>query len=243
MASNVKGLMGEHMVDYCELARLKGAWLHDETSGKYKPPSVRKLNRNQQPVHLDPTKISLADINHPRIDAVWKHNGRYTVTEAKASINLFTVKGGGELKEKHGNIPTAKMADKTLHYLLGSSKGAAGGPSMTQMSMDWIRSRAPKEGIGAIAQQNLERGSITRHVVLVTLDAKGATEHVEALAVLLSPAGSSVPAHLTHGFTRDWVARDIDAVVKARNAVFRKPQSSGTGSSKVARPSRGKGKS
>jgi len=114
---------------------------------------------------------------------------------------------------------------------------------MTQMSWEWVKDRCQREGISSQAQQALRAQKAIRRVVLVTLDAEGAAEHAEALVALLSPAGSNVPAHLTHGFTREWGARDIDAVEKARNAVFRKPQSSGTGSSKVARPSRGKGKS
>jgi hypothetical protein len=172
MASNVKGMMGEHMVDYHELKRLKGTWPHDQTSGTYNPVSVRKLNRNQQPVHLDPIKINLADITRPGIDAVWGHNGQYTVTEAKTSINLFAVEGGGKLKEKHGNIPTVQMADKTLHYLLGSSKGAAGGHPMTQMSWEWVKDRCQREGISSQAQQALRAQKAIRRVVLVTLDGR-----------------------------------------------------------------------
>jgi hypothetical protein len=133
----------------------------------------------------------------------------------------------GKKKEKDGVIPAAKLGNPQLrlHYLLGSSKGAVGGPPLTQMSRDWIRDRAQREAIDAKAKRCLTEGREIRRVVLVTLmESDGARDHAEATT------WDSKTSHETHGITQTWNAADIDAVVEARNKVFttKKPSSTQT---------------
>ena len=220
MASLEKGLIGEHVVDYHEAKRLGGHWQHDNTTGQWAPASTAKINRDKRPVVL-----SLADlkkVNKPGIDAVWEHNGSYTVTEAKASESIAVAYGFGKYKVKKGLIPdVGKLTNRDhelLHFLLSdaSDKADQGWPMM-QMSTKWVQNRAPAERLDLAATAALENNQCARRVVLVTSESSGALDHATALADihLLKPEPER-HQHPDHGVLREWSGGDIDTVERAR---------------------------
>lgn len=221
LASQEKGLIGEHVVDYHELKRLCGGWPHDKQSGKWSPETVKKLNCDKRPVNL--ALHDLPKVNHAGIDAVWQHGQQITVTEAKASASIGAVYGLGKFKEKKGQIPvvTGLSPDhQMLHYLLSDSSDKKGMQTpLMQMGVKWVEDRARKEGIGSTAKRLAERESknYSRRVVLVTLESQGALDHIEALAdVHVGKSGAEVHAHSDHAVTKVWEAAAIDAVDAAR---------------------------
>jgi hypothetical protein len=222
LAAREKGLIGEHVADYHEARRLGGAWPHDRTGGAWSPVTVRKLNVDKRPVNL--SLQDLPKVNRPGIDAVWEHQGRYTVTEAKASASIAAAHGFGKYKEGKGIIPVVRGLNpdhQLLHYLLSDSsdKGGAQGPLM-QMSKGWVEDRSRREGLQpsvatSLAERNAARFS--RRVVLVTFEADGAVDHAEALGdAHLGKTAAEVHSHMDHSVTREWEAAAIDAVEAAR---------------------------
>jgi len=225
--NQVKGLIGEHVVDYHELKRLGGDWTHDEPKGHWSPKSVKKLNdqRRGDNQHKGPIHIVLSDlgeINRPGIDAVWEHGGQYTVTEAKASASMGAVYAFGKYKEKQGWIPTitgVSTSIQELHYVLAdySDKGDKETPTM-QMSKAWVADRATREGgLTPSAEIALTVDRTSRRVALVTLESSGATAHAYALEdVAFGRTDAEVHVHADHGVALQWSAADIDAVEQAR---------------------------
>jgi hypothetical protein len=222
LASQEKGLIGEHMVDYWELKRLQGDWPHDKSKAKWSPSTVQKINVDKRPVNL--SIEDLPKVNHAGLDAVWDHDGKYTVTEAKASESVGAVFGFGKYKEKKGIIPTITGVSedhKMLHYVLSDSsdKGGTVTPLM-QMSVGWVEDRAKREGIGPTAAKSLSArnsNSYFRRVVLVTIESKGGLDHGKALTdIHLGKSPADVHAHAAHGVTKEWEAAAINAVDKAR---------------------------
>lgn len=219
MATREKGLIGEHMVDYHELKRLGGNWVHDTSKGEWSPPTVRKLNVDKRPVNL-----SLADlpkVNHAGIDAVWEHNGHYTVTEAKASASIAAAYGFGKYKTKKGWIPTVSGLNpdlELLHYLLSDNDDKVGqGSPLMQMSKAWVRDRIDGENVPQAALEAIIAQRYSRRTVLITYEADGANDHAQALVDLhLLKSHSEVHAHADHGVVREWSAAAIDALAEAR---------------------------
>lgn len=220
MAAREKGLIGEHMVDYHELERLKGSWPHDESgTGKWAPATVRKLNVDQRPVNL--ALSDLSKVTLPGLDAVWQKDNHYTVTEAKASLSIGAVYGLGKSKEKRGSIPviTGVSADqRVLHYLLTDSLDKGGTEtSLMQMSVAWTRDRATRENLPSAARRAIEAELAALRVVLVTFESQGTLDHAQAWAEINAGVSAhEAHPHADHGSTREWDAADIDAVGKAR---------------------------
>ncbi len=220
MAAREKGLIGEHVVDYHEAQRLSGNWLHDKPSGQWSPDSVKKINVDKRPINL--ALADLPKVTQPGIDAVWEHNGQFTVTEAKASESIAVAYGFGKYKVKQGWIPdigkTTNPSLELLHFLLSDSSDKQGKewPTM-QMSHTWSVDRANREDISRTARDAIEQKYYERRVALVTLEANGALDHAEALADIhmLKPE-NDVHDHTEHGVTREWLVKDIDAVENAR---------------------------
>jgi len=238
MAAREKGLVGEHMVDYHELARLGGHWPHDQATGSWSPAGVAKLNDQRRkggtdkgPIHI---KLSdLGEITRPGIDAVWQHGTSYTVTEAKASASVATLYAMGKYKEKKGLIPVVSGLSKLnqeLHYALSDSsdKGGVDTPMM-QMSEAWVKDRASREGLDANAQRALEGLRGIRRVVLVTFESTGAVDHAESLVdVSEGKTGDAIHSHTDHGDSCVWEAAAIDTVEKARLAAHELTKSAPT---------------
>jgi hypothetical protein len=220
MAARAKGLVGEHIVDYHELTRLGGSWPHDTSEkDKWAPATVRKLNVDQRPVNL--SLSDLPKVTLPGLDAVWQKDGQYTVTEAKASLSLGNVYGLGKSKEKRGSIPviTGVSEDlKVLHYLLTDSLDKGGTETtLMQMSEEWVKDRARREGLDSTAKAALISNRAVRRVVLVTFESQGALDHAQAwLEVNSGVPPKETHPHTDHGITREWEAAEIDAVAKAR---------------------------
>ncbi|MDR2327842.1 MAG: hypothetical protein LBE51_20875 [Acidovorax sp.] len=222
LANQEKGLIGEHMADYHELKRLGGGWPHDQPQGAWSPTNVQKLNVDKRPVNL--SLLDLPKVNHAGIDAVWQHDGSYTVTEAKARESIAAAYGLGKFLTSQGKIirVTGLNPDQELlHYLLSDSSDKRGTEfRMVQMSVDWVRERAEREGLSAQATAALQKAK-NRRVLLVTFESEGALDHVQALTdihQLNKPIAEFHPHH-SHGITREWHAADIDVVVKARDRV------------------------
>jgi len=243
MLSHEKGLVGEHMVDYFELKRLHGSHPHDQRKGgAWAPATIRKLCNDNRPTNL--SLEDLPKVCQPGIDAVWEHNGYYTVTEAKACTSIATVYALGQFKERKGLIPLVKglsAVNRELHYLLSDSsdKGGVETPLM-QMSEDWVKDRLRREGLPAGAKAALMANRGFRRVVLVSLEANGAPHHVEALAQIsgFRPA-KPVLVHTEHGAFKEWEATAIDTVEDARKAAHKaKRRSSSTISQTPARQSK-----
>jgi hypothetical protein len=229
--TQVKGLIGEHTVDYHELARLKGNWAHDEAHGHWAPETVRKLNdkRRGDNQHKGPIHILLTDlpeVSRSGLDAVWESNGHYTVTEAKASAGMAAVYAFGKYKEKQGWIPVitgVSTSEQELHYVLSdySDKGGVDTPLM-QMSRGWVKDRAVREGLQIAARNALFANQCERRVVLVTLESQGALDHANALErVATGHVGTEIPEHNDHGIVLAWASDSIDAVEAARSAAHR----------------------
>ena len=243
LASQEKGLIGEHVVDYHELKRLGGGWPHDKQSGKWSPETVKKLNCDKRPVNL--ALHDLPKVNHSGIDAVWQHGGQLTVTEAKASASVGAVYGLGKFKEKKGQIPvvTGLSADhQMLHYLLSDSSDKRGTQTpLMQMGKAWTRDRASKESLGLSVTAALRDLRCARRVALVTLESSGALAHVEALAdIHLGKPAADVHPHLDHAVTKVWEAAAIDAVDSARTRAHEAKRSAGDKPGKPAKPGKGK---
>ena len=243
MANQEKGLVGEHMADYFELKRLGGSWTHDQIKSQWSPASVHKLNVDKRPVNL--RLIDLPKVNQAGLDAVWKHGGQYTVTEAKARGSIGSAYGIGKMLVKNGKIPDAKRLNpdqELLHYLLsdyedkGRSGGNAGGGLM-QMGHAWCLDRAKREEIPRAATSAIEQKRADRRTVLVSFESQGALDHAEALMdIHLGKVDAEVHPHADHGITRAWDKAAIDTVDRAREAA-RKPKAT---SSKPAKGGKGK---
>jgi len=219
LASQEKGLIGEHVVDYHELKRLGGGWPHDKAKGSWSPATVKKLNVDKRPVNL--ALHDLPKVNQSGIDAVWQHGEQLTVTEAKASASIGAVYGLGRYKEKKGQVPvvTGLSTDhQLLHYLLSDSSDKKGTQTpLMQMGKAWVEDRARREELPRFATDLIERKRYQRRVVLVTLESTGALDHVEALAdVHLGKPEAEIHKHTDHSVTREWEAKAIDAVDAAR---------------------------
>jgi hypothetical protein len=245
MATQEKGLVGEHMVDYHELKRLGGNWPHDNKTGKWSPNTVKKLNCDKRPVNL--SLEDLPKVNQPGLDAVWERNGAYTVTEAKASASVGAAYAFGKHKEKKGWIPVVSglsQQNQLLHYLLSDTSDKRGTQTpMLQMSYAWTKDRAKREGLTLKVQDAIELKKSSRRVVLVSLESPGASDHVEALAdIHLGHTRAKMHPHPQHDSTSQWEASDIDAVERARiaahkaNAKKRKPDEPGASVPKAKRP-------
>lgn len=224
LASQEKGLVGEHMADYHEVKRLGGNWPHDKLKGKWAPEAIKKLNVDKRPVNL--RLIDLPKVNHAGLDAVWQHGGSYTVTEAKARESIGAAYGLGKFLVSKGKMPQVSGLNpdqQLLHYLLSDSEDKRGAQfKMVQMSREWVRSRAPGEGVGAGALAALRNDRNARRVLLITFESAGALAHAQALTdIHLGKPDSEVYPHPEHGITREWDAAAIDAVVKARNEARR----------------------
>ncbi len=220
LANQQKGLIGEHMADYHELKRLGGHWPHDQASGPWAPEHVKKLNLDQRPVNL--SEVDLPKVNHAGIDAVWQHGQSYTVTEAKMRESVGAVYGFGRSFSRNGKtlqVSGLNPSQELLHYLLSDSSDKRGAEyRMVQMSKEWVADRAAGEKMDRPVTKILESYGADRRVVFVTLESDGALDHIQALADLyrLEKAASEKHPHPTHGITKEWGAKDIDAVVEAR---------------------------
>jgi len=231
MAAREKGLIGEHIVDYHELKRLGGNWTHDTPTGHWSPETIRKINCDKRPVN-----ISLADlpkVTQPGIDAVWEHDGHYTVTEAKASASIGAVYGLGKFKEKKGLIPVVSGLSpdhQLLHYVLSDSSDKQGSQTpMMQMSFAWVKDRALTERLAPKVLANIQAERVARRTVLITLESVGALEHVEALADQhLGKPRQDVHSHLEHERTREWDGAAIDVVERVRLKAHEMKQASKT---------------
>ena len=222
LATQEKGLVGEHMADYHELERLKGEWPHDQLNADWKPLTIRKLNCDKRPVNL--RLVDLPKVNHAGLDAVWQHASQYTVTEAKARESVGAAYGLGKFLASKGKIPkvTGLSSDhELLHFLLSDSSDKRGTEQpMVQMSLPWVADRSSKEGLPAAAAAAL-RSAKSRRVLLVTFESTGALHHAQALAdIHLGKSDPQVHPHPDHGITREWKAEAIDAVVSARTRSF-----------------------
>jgi hypothetical protein len=222
LANQEKALLGEHIVDYHELKRLGGNWPHDKKTGKWLPTTVAKLNCDKRPMNL--SLEDLPKVNIPGIDAVWGHDGKFTVTEAKASPSIGTAYGGGLRKQGSGSIPkvTGLSPDlQLLHALLSDSSDKRGTQTpLMQMSKAWVRDRAPAEKTGLVATAAMQNDQAARRVAFVTIESAGGLDHVEAFAdIHLGVAAAKVHPHVNHGITREWEAAAIDAVDRARKDV------------------------
>lgn len=229
LASQEKGLVGEHMADYHEAKRLGGGWPHDKLAGAWAPPNVSKLNVDKRPVNL--RLIDLPKVNHSGLDAVWQHASQYTVTEAKARESIGAAYGLGKFLVGKGKIPkvTGLNPDhELLHFLLSDSSDKRGAVQpLVQMSEAWVRSRAPGEHLGLSADTAIRANRSARRVLLITFESAGALDHAKALADIhaLKP-DDQVHPHVEHGITREWEAAAIDAVVRARGEAYRSKQAS-----------------
>lgn len=222
LATQEKGLIGEHVADYHELKRLGGQWPHDQPKGNWQPATVHKLNVDKRPVN-----ISLADlpkVNQPGIDAVWEHAGQYTVTEAKAGTSIGAAYGLGKYKEKKGLIPVISGLNpdqQLLHYLLSDSSDKKGTQTpLMQMGAEWVQDRSRREGLQDLVVSSLRvrnKATYHRRVLLATLESDGGLAHVESLAdVHQGVPAAKAHVHADHGITREWEATAIDAVDEAR---------------------------
>jgi hypothetical protein len=240
LANAQKGLIGEHMVDYYELKRLKGSWPHDSSRGDFSPKKIAKINSPKRPINL--VQADLPYILSTGIDAVWKHDGfidtksYYTVTEAKAReskhILLNFGKKRAEAKHLNGNDRLI-----ILNELLGRPNGGA---KMTQMSEDWVESRALGEHLDNTATRELQNNNATRRVVLVTAgESQGVGGHISALMKIIlakTPPEAVYSEHEEHGITMTWDAKDIDAVVKARSEAAKQAKPGNKPSNKPQKP-------
>ncbi|RIX78366.1 hypothetical protein [Acidovorax cavernicola] len=245
LASQEKGLVGEHMADYHEAKRLRGSWPHDKLKGQWSPATVRKLNVDKRPVNL--RLIDLPKVNHAGLDAVWQHGANYTVTEAKARESIGAAYGLGKFLVSKGKMPkvTGLSPDhELLHYLLSDSQDKRGVEfKMVQMSKEWVTDRAPAEGLDRAAGNAIKAYAAARRVVLITFESEGALDHAEALTdIHMGKPDAQVHPHTQHGITREWEATAIDAVVKARErarqAKTGTSQRDGTAGNKPAKPTK-----
>ncbi len=242
LASQEKGLVGEHMADYHETKRLRGNWPHDQLEGKWSPVTVRKLNVDKRPVNL--RLIDLPKVNHAGLDAVWQHGPSfYTVTEAKARESIGAAYGLGKFLVSKGKMPkvTGLSPDhELLHYLLSDSEDKRGAEfKMVQMSKEWVRSRAPAErvSVGALAALRDDRNA--RRVLLITFESTGTYEHAEALKdIHMGKPDADVHPHTAHGITREWEAAAIDAVVQARASARRQASEASRGPNVETKPTK-----
>lgn len=223
LASQEKGLVGEHVADYHEAKRLAGAWPHDELQASWAPTTVKKLNVDKRPVNLK--LIDLPKVNHAGLDAVWQHGASYTVTEAKARESIGAAYGLGKYLAKEGKIPAViglTPENELLHYLLSDSSDKRGTVTpMVQMSAEWVEDRSKREGLDPQAELALRQVNVSRYhrrTVLVTFESNGALDHAQALVdIHAGKKGNDVHPHPEHGITKEWEAASIDAVVKARD--------------------------
>lgn len=212
------GLLGEHIVDCFELERLGGKdhWNHDDEEKMSLEAPVRKLNGDQRPVNLHPRDRQ--KVPHPGMDAVWLHDGSYTVTEAKARANSFALKAMAEKlvpKEVKGKL---SEDEEQLYALLATSKSEEGdGKVLVQMSEAWVRNRAKREGLDERAERALKEVNCDRRVVLVTLETPGAAAHVEALCDIQAGLPiEQVEVHEEHKMQKEWNSKQIDKVAKEK---------------------------
>ncbi|RLK31652.1 hypothetical protein [Cupriavidus plantarum] len=214
-----KGLIGEHIVDYHELKRLGGSWVHDKQDAAWNPDAIKKINVDHRPVAL--RQSDLKKVTHTGIDAVWSHHGSFTVTEAKARTSIWSLRSSINDTHKKETINNKLTSDqKTLYYLLGKSNRTGGG-KILQMSAEWVSDRALHEGLGVDAVKALHGTSYDRRVVLVTFESDGALDHAQALTdVTVGRPSAEVHPHLDHGITKAWLKHDIDAVVNAYDATM-----------------------
>lgn len=217
MAHVATGLIGEHMVDYFELNRLGGTFMHDSNKRFPKGAGVAKINADKRPVNLG--LEDLPKVPHKGIDAVWKHGEKYTVTEAKARGSIFAVEGMlGKMKVPEG---LKSHDDKLLYFLLSTSKSDEGdGKTLVQMSSKWVQSRAGGESLEGPAELALKGDMCDRRVVLVTFESSGAVDHAQALAEInlgCEPTLASV--HEVHGIHTAWNKQAIDRVSFTKAAV------------------------
>lgn len=212
----VTGLIGEHMVDYFELNRLGGPNVHDDRAPMPTSANVRKLNADKRPVNL--SLVDLPKMPHKGIDAVWGHNGRYTVTEAKARSSIFAVRAMVDKVVPKG--VTLSAENKILYALLSTSKSVEGdGKTTVQMSRGWIRSRAKAEALPSVATNALLDGEAERRVVLVTFESDGAMEHADLLSNLQPEQDRGIALkHVSHGpgGMTVWASHQIDEVSSLR---------------------------
>lgn len=216
MAFMVTGLIGEHMVDYMELKRLEGTHAHDDAASMPETAAVRKLNADKRPVNL--SLVDLAKVPHKGIDAVWGHNGQYTVTEAKARASIWALRAMVDKVVPKGVNLSAD--NKMLYALLSTSKSEEGdGKPMVQMSAGWVSDRGTAENLPPPARRSLKSKSADRRVVLVTFETEGSADHAQALSELRPNAQHTDPSiHDTHGEDKvhEWGHEEIDAVEKER---------------------------
>ncbi|MET3444764.1 hypothetical protein [Ralstonia sp. 1138] len=223
LASQEKGLVGEHMVDYHEVQRLSGSWPHDKLKGRWAPATIKKINVDKRPVNL--RLIDLPKVNHAGLDAVWQHGAGYTVTEAKARESIGAAYGLGKYLVREGKIPAVtglSPENELLHYLLSDSSDKRGTVSpKVQMSTEWVEDRSKKEGLdpqSELALRQINASRYHRRTVLVTFESKGALDHAQALVdIHAGKQDKDVHPHIEHGITKEWEASAIDAVVKARD--------------------------
>jgi hypothetical protein len=242
LATQEKGLIGEHVVDFHELKRLGGQWPHDLAKGNWQPATVHKLNVDKRPVNL-----SLADlpkVNQPGIDAVWEHAGQYTVTEAKASSSIGAVYGLGKYKEKKGLIPVVSGLNpdqQLLHYLLSDSSDKRGTQTpLMQMGVAWVKDRAGRENLPSAALIAITAIRCARRVALATLESEGGLAHVAALAdVHQGKPTAQIHLHADHGITREWEADAIDAVDRARKDAHELKRAQPSTTEPPAKPTKG----
>ncbi|MBI5256118.1 MAG: hypothetical protein HY855_06430 [Burkholderiales bacterium] len=214
MSHVATGLIGEHMVDYHELKRLGGTFIHDSNKPFASKSAVAKINADKRPVNL--SLEDLPKVPHKGIDAIWAHNGKLTVTEAKARGSIFAVESMmSKLKTPAG---IASHGDKMLFHLLSTSKDAEGdGKTVIQMSRRWVQMRADAEGVPADAKLALANDACERRVVLVTFESPGATDHAQALAELnLGCPRELIHPHPEHETQFAWDRSAIDRVVNEK---------------------------
>jgi hypothetical protein len=239
IANREKGLIGEHMADYHELKRLGGTWPHDKESGAWSPEGIKKINADRRPVNL--SLKDLPKVTQPGIDAVWEHNGKYTVTEAKFSASIATAYAGGKTRVNKGSLPappTGLGSRELLYYLLSDSSDKLGkGSPMVQMSIAWVEDRAAREGVGRACEAAIRDRRYARRTVLVTFESVGAVDHGEALVdINMGKLDSEVHPHPEHGLMKEWDAGDIDAVVAAREKAFEARKATRSSASSDTKP-------
>lgn len=173
MANMEKGLIGEHMVDYSELQRLGGSFVHDISQPFPGAATTAKINVDKRPVNL--SIVDMRKVPQKGLDSVWIHPQReaepkevlvpghpmqrrrgyqHTVTEAKMRTNLYAL---GEAAKKQKIPEVLKGDDRLLYALLSTSKAVEGdGKPLVQMSHRWVASRASHEGLASSAHKLLE---------------------------------------------------------------------------------------
>jgi hypothetical protein len=209
IAHMATGLVGEHMVDYAELQRLGGSFPHDQDRRFPAAAAVAKLNCDKRPVNL--SLEDLRKVPHQGIDAVWGHQGAYTVTEAKArgSVYALEVMAGRKAPKQ-----LKTLDDKLLHLLLSTSAQEEGdGKTLVQMSRAWVRARVGHEGLSDEALVQVRSDRCDRRLVLVTFESGGAVAHAQALSEMeLGVPASEALAHAEHGVQKVWGKAAIDRV-------------------------------